>query len=105
MLKRRTSWMLVTVRVGGGPRFWIPVPIWFVGELLRGLEILLWCFPQLSRLPQRIAAKHSIRLPDAASPKELLSLAARILESVRRYGPFTLVQVRDGGTTLSVRLV
>lgn len=105
MWTRRTSWMLVSIRVEKGPKFWVPLPIWFVGEALRGLWILMFCFPWLSHLPHRIAARHSIRLPQQASLKELVGMAIEMLEGVRRTGPFTLVSVRDGDTAVSVRLV
>lgn len=78
--------------------------MWFVSEVLRGLCILAWCFPRLSTVLRRVAAKHSINVPKHASLKELLSLAVEMFEALRRFGPFTLVQVRDGETAVSVRL-
>lgn len=105
MLKRRTSWMLVSIRAEEGPRLWIPLPIWFVCEVLRGLWILAWCFPRLARLPHRMAAQCSIPVPNDLSAGELLGQVLQMLEAVRRAGPFTLVQVRDGHNTVSVRLV
>lgn len=105
LLARRTSWMLVSIRAEGGPKLWIPLPIWFVGEALRGLWILAWCFPWLVRLSHRLAARHSIPLSHEISVKELLGQILQMLEAVRRVGPFTLVEVRDGDNTVSVRLV
>lgn len=105
MRARRSSWMLVTLRIEKGPKLWIPFPIWFVDEALRGLWILAWCLPWLSRWPHRFAAKHSIPLPQGFSVKRLLGQALELLEGIRRAGPFTLVQVHDGDTDVLVRLV
>lgn len=105
MVRRRTSWILVTVQTGRSPRLWVPVPIGFFDEFLRGVKILLWCFPRFSRLPRSINARIAAKGLEGISLKELASSAVDMLGALRESGPFTLVEMIDGETAVTVRLV
>jgi len=104
MFTRRTSWLLVSVQWERGNRLWIPVPIWAMAEVLRGLGILLWCFPGLSRLAERRGWSVMDKLGHR-SVKELAFMGLDFIEKVRRYGPFTLVEMASGETAVSIRFV
>lgn len=104
MFRRRTSWLLITLRWEEKRRLWLPVPIWAVAELLRGVRILLWCFPALTRFMRRHglnALEGSVSMP----LNELVATGLSLIESLRSYGPFTLVEVSGGSSAVSIRLV
>lgn len=103
MWTRRTSWLLVSVQLEkDSRRIWVPVPIWVVAELLRGLWVLLLCFPFLCRRIERLAGlDRSGRVP----LRELAAACLDVVEGLRRSGPFTLVEFIDGDTAVSIRLV
>ncbi|HLS89882.1 MAG TPA: hypothetical protein VK101_01380 [Limnochordia bacterium] len=105
MLRRRAMWILVTIRTGEGPRIWIPVPLGFLDECLRGIQILAWCFPPLTRLNRWIAARVAVDVIQRVSLKELASSAVDIARALRDAGPVTLVDVRNGESVVTVRLV
>jgi len=102
--RRRSSWILISVRWERTKRLWVPVPVWAVAEFLRGTGILLWCVPGLARLAGH-SGQEALKGLNRALWKDLVAAAYEAVETLRRCGPFTLVEVSDGETAVSVRLV
>ena len=106
--RRRSYFLLVKVRPGGERTLTLPLPLCVAEELLSGLAILAWLAGPLWRKRLRRWAGHRGFWGGALSemsPYRLLGLLREMVRELRAAGPFTLLEVREGDTLVSVRTV
>lgn len=106
--------LLISVR----PGTWrypivIPIPLWLAVECLRGIEILATLLPFArrfsrqvnfrSRLSQRLSLGEHFSF--VFQPGQVAKVATSSLKAIIRSAPCTLVAVKTGDVTFSVRVV
>lgn len=110
-MRRRSFFMLIKIKAEDlKHRIIIPIPLFLVTELLEGLTCCMNIYKKVNKKP------HWTRfLPDnipylGESLKDLdevklLELATMLVDELRNYGRFTLLEVKDGENHVKISML
>lgn len=82
----------------------VPVPLFVLEEALEAAALLVSAWLCLGRKQPR-AAVRVFGIEGSSSLKDVVHIPAAFIRGLRSQGKFTVAEVRDGSTHVSVRLV
>jgi hypothetical protein len=103
MLNKRSNLLLVQIKAGQKPGWYIPLPLAVLDVTLASLQECLefWqdLFPNLISI--KLGRSDTKNKP---KPAEIIALLIRLINEIRSYGSYELVRVEDGKNKISIRL-
>ncbi|MEC9488662.1 MAG: hypothetical protein UMV23_04180 [Halanaerobium sp.] len=110
-MRRPSLFMMISIKAEDlKHRIMIPLPLFLMSELLDCLVYLTYLYTKFSKKERplkRLLGKVPYLQEDFGQLDEvqLVEMAADLFSELRRYGSFTLLEVRDGDTQVKIRMI
>jgi len=90
----RSLFLLVRVKPKGKMRIVVPVPLYILDATLAAISDLLW-LPDLLFPVWRKSLAGKIKLPPGLTPGKAWNLIVELIDEVRKYGRWRMVEVEN----------